>query len=119
MSEKKKQETIYNSLTDEQKSVQIPYYLHEGEMNRMERINKRLRTILIIVFIAFVVTNAGWIAYESQFETVEVKQEVDNGAGNAYVAGVGDVNYGQSQADDQNPGEEEQFQESVEGVPNL
>lgn len=119
MADKNIKEKIFDTLTEEQKSVQIPYYLHEGEMNRMERINKHLRYILILVFVALIATNAGWIIYESQFQTYQIDQEVDNGAGNAFVAGVGDVNYGQSPTDNQIPGEEEQFQEPVEGVPHL
>ena len=40
-------------------AVMIPYYVHEGEMNRLERANKRLIIGLIIVFLAFVGTNLG------------------------------------------------------------
>lgn len=117
MSEKEKKATAYDKLDKQEKAVQIPYYVHEMEMTRLDRINKRLWIILIVIFLAFVGTNAGWIIYESQFETYEVKQEVDNGAGNAYVAGVGDVNYGQSEADNQTTGEEEQLKEPAEGMP--
>lgn len=121
MSENKRKpkETVYDKLDKNEKAVQIPYYVHEMEMTRLDRINKRLWIILIVIFLAFVGTNAGWIIYENQFETYEVKQEVDNGAGNAYVAGVGDVNYGQSEADNQTAGEEEQLKEPAEGMPNM
>ena len=96
MSEKKN-ETVYDQLTDEQKSVQMPYFVHEAEMTRMGKVNKRLWILLIIIFLAFVGTNVGWIIYESQFETVSVDQDVDTGNGDAYVAGVGDVNYGEGE----------------------
>ena len=97
-----------NVLTEEQKAVQIPYFVHEVEMSRLGKINKRLWILLIVIFLAFVGTNAGWIIYESQFETYEVSQEVDTGVGDAYVAGVGDVNYGQSKTEDQGAGQEGQ-----------
>jgi len=119
VSEKEEKQSMYDKLNDEQKSAQIPYYVHEMEMTRLERINKRLWILILIVFLALIGTNAGWIIYESQFQTYQIEQEVDNGAGNAFVAGVGDVNYGQSPTDNQIPGEEEQFQEPVEGVPHL
>ena len=76
--------------------VQIPYFVHEGEMARVERINKRLWILLVIIFLAFVFTNVGWIVYESQFETVSVSQEVDTGSGTAVVSGTGDALYGEN-----------------------
>lgn len=76
--------------------VQIPYFVHEGEMARAERTNKRLWIALIVIFLAFVLTNVGWIVYESQFETVAVSQEVDTGSGTAVVSGTGDALYGEN-----------------------
>ena len=55
----------------------IPYYVHEGEMTRMERVVKRLWIALLIIFLAFVGTNLGWIIYESQFETISYEQDAD------------------------------------------
>ena len=88
MSEKKKE------------AAQVPYFVHEGMLARFEKINKRLWIFMIILLIALVGTNAGWIIYESQYETYQVSQEVDTGTGAAYVAGVGDVNYGEGEAGD-------------------
>jgi hypothetical protein len=62
--------------------------------------------LLIILACMLLGTNAAWIVYESQFQTVEVAQEVDTGEGDAFVAGYGDVNYGESQADSQDTSEE-------------
>ena len=55
--------------------------------------------ILIVVLVG---TNTGWIIYESQFEDVTVDQMVDTGEGDAYVTGVGDLNYGKDQAGNPN-----------------
>jgi hypothetical protein len=78
--------------------VTVPYFVHEGEMARMERINKKLWILCIVLFLAFAVTNAGWIYYESQFIDEVVTQDVDTGSGAAFVAGIGDI-YGASETD--------------------
>lgn len=123
MSEKKEKQSMYDKLNDEQKSAQIPYYVHEMEMTRLERINKRLWILILIVFLALIGTNAGWIVYESQFDTYSYEQETK--ADNAPAVGIintgeGDVTYnGDGETKNQIPGEEEQFQEPVEGVPHL
>lgn len=74
----------------------------------VERTVKRLWIIIILLIALLVATNAGWIYYESQFETQvqEVTQDVDTGEGDAIVTGIGDV-YGEGETDgqgqDQNP----------------
>lgn len=105
MSEKKVKETAYDKLNDQQKSAQIPYYVHEMEMTRLDRINKRLWIILIVIFLAFVGTNAGWIVYESQFEDIYVSQENEDGYNN-YIGNDGDIYNGESATSHQNPQEE-------------
>ena len=113
MSEKKEKQSMYDKLNDEQKSAQIPYYVHEMEMTRLERINKRLWIFLLIIFIALVGTNAGWIVYESQFMdesySYEVTQDSGEGGQNTYTGNTvkimgGDYN---GEADDTNNGEAE------------
>ena len=81
----------------------IPYYVHEGEMARQERHIKRLWILCIIIFVALIATNAGWIWYESQFEDIVMTQEgtTDDG-GNVTLSGVGNGtinNYGEGEAD--------------------
>ena len=70
----------------------VPYYVHEGEVARQERHIRRLWILCIIMFIALVGTNAGWIWYECQWEDQVITQDVDTGFGNAYVTGIGDIN---------------------------
>lgn len=77
----------------------IPYYAHEGEMARAERMNKRLWIVILVLIICLVGTNAGWIVYESQFSDEVITQEVDTGEGTAVVSGTGDAIYGESKAD--------------------
>lgn len=84
----------------DEKERSVPYIVHEADMARMERTGKRLWIALILAIALLVATNAAWVWHESQFEQTTVTQEVDTGDGNAFVAGLGDVNYGESKADD-------------------
>lgn len=65
----------------------IPYVAYESGMARLERINRRLWILCIILVIALIGSNAGWIYHESQFEDVEVSQEVE-----ATADGDSDIN---------------------------
>jgi len=91
-------------MSGREDAVSIPYFIHEAEATRLERVNKRLFIALLIVLAMLFITNAGWIVYESQYQTVEVSQEVDTGEGAALVSGTGDV-YGAGEAGDQVPGQ--------------
>ena len=77
--------------------AQIPFFAHESAMSRMERANKRLWIIVLILILALVGTNAGWIVYESQFADEVITQEVDTGIGTAVISGTGDAIYGESE----------------------
>lgn len=86
---------------------QVPYIVHEGIVARMERTIRRLWLLCIIVFVAFVVSNALWIYYESQWEVVQettstTNQEVNQDSsfgGNSFIGG--DYYYGQADSKDQ------------------
>lgn len=49
--------------------VMIPYVAHESSMNRMERVNKRLWIVILVMFIAFMIY---------LLLPTEVVQKVDN-----------------------------------------
>lgn len=71
---------------------QIPFFVHEADMTRMERSNHRLWILCIVLMLILVATNAGWIWYESQWEvydetTQEVTQESGDGGSNRFVGG--------------------------------
>lgn len=72
----------------EKETATIPYFVHEGEMTRMERTNKRLWIALLVIFVALIATNATWIIYENQFteETISYEVQQDSSDG-------GTVNY--------------------------
>lgn len=85
-----------DSTTDE-KIVSVPYFVYEGEQTRMERINKRLVTALIIVLLALVFTNAMWLyswtQYDYTSEDSVVTVDSRNGVAN-YVGNDGYIMYG-------------------------
>ena len=67
----------------------IPFYAHEGIVARMERSNRRLWLLCIILIVLLAVTNGAWIWNESQFEDVvstEISQDVNSDdGGNAII----------------------------------
>ena len=66
-----------------------------------ERTIKRLWVLVILLILFSGTITYFYVDLLNNLETVEVTQEVETGEGNAYVAGVGDVNYGESEADGQ------------------
>ena len=56
------------------------YMMWESSHARAERTNKRLWVIVLVLIIALVGTNAGWLYYENQFEEVVVTQEIEASA---------------------------------------
>lgn len=81
----------------------VDYLVHEQSQVRADRVNRRSFIIIIILIIALVGTNAGWIYYENQFTdvsttTIEAQQD---GEGINFVNG-GDFNYGSESKDNNN-----------------
>ena len=92
----------YDDLKIREEENTITEAQHEKEMTRMETANKRWFIAFMVLLVLFVATNAGWIVYESQYQDVSIESKVDTGK-NATVVGVdviGDVSYGENQADD-------------------
>lgn len=75
-------------------------YVLDSLSSRLERMNKRLFILSIILTVILFVSNGLWIIYECQYtHEVCIEQEVDTGEGDAFVNGVGDFNYGESKAE--------------------
>lgn len=70
---------------------QIPYIAHEADMTRMERMNRRLWILCLVLIVALIGSNAGWIIYENQFEDVVVEQDSGEGGNNNFVGNDGDI----------------------------
>lgn len=81
----------------------VPYRVHAEDMARLERANKRLWILLILVIVFLCASNAAWIWYESQFEDVVVTQENEDGY-NSFIGNDGDIfNYGQTNDSETDP----------------
>ena len=78
--------------------TQIPYIVYEAEMTRSERNFKRLWVVVIILISLLVTTNLCWLAYESQFETVESTEMTQENADgyNNYIGNDGDITNGEA-----------------------
>ena len=73
----------------------VPYIVHESSMARMERQIKRLWIALIIAVCLLFVSNAGWLIYESQLETLEYSYDYQqDGQGTNIIGNENDVNNG-------------------------
>lgn len=83
----------------------IPYIAHESMMARMERITHRQWIVILVLILALVASNVGWIIYESQWEVVEetnVSQEAETDNGDAVNRFVGGDASGESETDGDN-----------------
>lgn len=81
----------------------VSYFVYEDAMVRFERHIKRQWIAILILLAALILTNAGWIYYEAQFEDIAVTQEADSGrGGNASITdtNIGDIYYGESKTND-------------------
>lgn len=82
----------------------VSYLMYESAQARSERINKRLWILSIILIVALVGTNAGWIIYESQYEDVvtttqTVEQQTDDGGSNYVGDFISGDKYGEAKGD--------------------
>lgn len=67
-------------------------------LQEVKRTNRRLFIIVIVELIIIVVTNMGWLYYNSQFETITEQTTVDSGNNGVATylenSESGDINYG-------------------------
>ena len=71
----------------------VPYIVHESSMARMERQIKRLWIALLVAVCLLFASNAGWLIYESHFETFYYEQDGE-GINNVNLGEQGDLNNG-------------------------
>lgn len=74
----------------ENSGLSVPYVVHESEMARAERREKRLWIAVIALIFSLLASNIGWLVYESQFETIYWEQDGD-GLNNMNTGEQGDV----------------------------
>lgn len=70
---------------------EVSFAVLESVCVRLERNNLRLFILCIVLLLALIATNAGWIWYESQYQVVSYEQEVTQSAtdtgNNMFVCG--------------------------------
>ena len=70
----------------------VPYIVHEGAVARLERVIKRLWVLVLALIILLCASNAAWIWWESQYETIETTITQENADGyNNYIGNAGDI----------------------------
>ena len=79
----------------------VSFVAFESQGTRLERANKRLFILSVILIIVLLATNGAWLYYESSFSTTQetsVEQEIEtgDGDGDTIITGIGDVNYGEN-----------------------
>lgn len=70
----------------------VSYLAYESATSRQERTIKRVWILCLVLIVALVGSNIGWICYENQFEEISVTQEVEataDGSSNLNVNTVG------------------------------
>lgn len=89
-----------NSCGTDKSPASVPYVAHESAMARAERQTKSLVWVIVLLIVLLVGSNAGWLWYNSQFETVEetatetytVEQDAESGNNNSIINGGEVVN---------------------------
>lgn len=70
----------------------VQYIVHEGAVARLERVIKRLWVLVLALIILLCASNAAWIWWESQYETIETTITQENADGyNNYIGNDGDI----------------------------
>jgi len=76
----------------------VPVMIFERAQARMERSNRRLWILIIILVVLLFASNIGWIIWENSWEYIPsstISQEVNSDdGGNAYIQDSGNITYG-------------------------
>lgn len=83
---------------ENQMNKQVSYLEFESSQARMERINRRLWVLCLVLIISLLGTNGAWLYYESQFEDNVITQEA-TADDDSDVQLVGGNYVGESEAD--------------------
>ena len=75
------------------KPASVPFFAHEQAIERQERHINKLYGIITLLIVLLFLTNLGWLAYESQFQTVTALQD-GAGINNVNLGEQGDLNNG-------------------------
>ena len=95
-----------------EENIQVPYIVHEADMARMERSNRRLSVLATIVVALLFISNGLWLLVWNQYEYVDtVTTSVSqDGEGNNIIGDGNEVdNESESNGDENTDSEESQW----------
>ena len=70
----------------------VPYIVRDGAVARLGRVIKRLWVLVLALIILLCASNAAWIWWESQYQTIETTITQENADGyNNYIGNDGDI----------------------------
>ena len=70
----------------------VPYIAHESAVARLERVIKRLWVLVLVLIVLLAASNAAWVWWESQYQTIETTITQENADGyNNYIGNDGDI----------------------------
>lgn len=88
-------------MSENQRPETVSYYEYEEALAREERHTNRWRKFALIIFAVLVLSNLGWIIYESTYQDVVVTDNYQDGGGTNIMSG-GDISYGTETENSQN-----------------
>ena len=78
-------------MEEKEKQASVPYFIHEGQMARMERTNRRLCytivAVLAVGLVMFVINNLIWMKYTSTQPKATVEVSANAAPGERNTAG--------------------------------
>ena len=74
-------------LEEKEEKLIVPFAVFEVALLRLERANRRLISVIVILTALLFGTNAAWLWYESQWEdvTTTITQDLDASGGDAII----------------------------------
>lgn len=84
-----------NNCTKNVYTTMVPMVVLENTRAQMDLHAKRLIRVIVLLIVLLVGSNAAWMYYENQFETVRIQQENDRGINN-FIGNDGDIYNGDS-----------------------
>ena len=69
-----------SNVKPEEKQASVPYFIHEGQMARMERIIRRLIVLLVATIALFIVNNVFWMLY-TEHQVAEARADGGSNGG--------------------------------------
>lgn len=74
--------------------IQVNYLVYESALARVDRVNKRLLTLCVVIFLAFILSNMAWIVFENKYTDNVTTIEAEQDGEGINLIGGGSVNYG-------------------------